>query len=103
MAKLIIPQNYLDELATLDVAIQELNDQKIKLLFDLLSIKPSTSDLEKMLDWELILVTVLDKQMAIQLNKLSAYIPNLKFVVREDQLLFTLLPGDKNRRVWKER
>ncbi|GGD34042.1 hypothetical protein [Flavobacterium orientale] len=103
MAKIIVPKKYLDEFAALDEAIQELNEGKIKLLFDLLSIKPSASDLEKMLDWELILVTVLDKQMAEQLNKISAYIPTLKFVVREDHSLFTLLPGDKKRRVWKER
>ena len=103
MTKIIIKQNYLDELAAFDVAIQELNEQKIKLLFKLLKIKPKPDDLVKILDWELILVTVKDKQMAVQLNKLSAYIPNLKFVVREDEYLFTLLPGDKKRRVWKER
>lgn len=103
MAKAIIPRYYLDELATLDEAIQELNDQKIKLLFEMLQIKLKASDLEKIMDWELILLTVKDKQMAVQLNKLSAYIPNLKFVVQEDEFLFTLLPGDKKRRVWKER
>ena len=103
MSKAIIPHYYLDELATLDEAIRELNDRKIKLLFEILEIKFRASDLKKILDWELILITVQDKQMAVQLNKLSAYIPNLKFVVREDEFLFTLLQGDKKRRVWKER
>ncbi|GGD17116.1 hypothetical protein [Flavobacterium orientale] len=102
MAKIIVPKKYLDEIVALDVAIQELNEQKIKLLFDLLSIKPSASDLEKILDWGIILVTVLDQQMVVQLNKLSAYMPTLKFVVREDYSLFTLLPGDKKRRVRKK-
>ena len=103
MSKAIIPHYYHDELATLDEAIRELNDRKIKLLFEILEIKFRASDLKKILDWELILITVQDKQMAVQLNKLSAYIPNLKFVVREDEFLFTLLQGDKKRRVWKER
>ena len=103
MSKAIIPHYYLDELATLDEAIRELNDRKIKLLFEILEIKFSASELEKIMDWELILLTVQDKQMAVQLNKLSAYIPNLKFVVRKDELLFTLFQGDKKRRVWKER
>jgi len=103
MSKAIIPHYYLDELATLDEAIRELNDRKIKLLFEILEIKFRASDLKKIMDWELILITVQDKQMAVQLNKLSAYIPNLKFVVREDEFLFTLLQGDKKRRVWKER
>lgn len=103
MSKAIIPHYYLDELAALDEAIQALNDQKIKLLFEMLQIKLKASDLEKIMDWELILLTVKDKQMAVQFNKLSAYIPNLKFVVREDEFPFTLLQGDKKRRVWKER
>ena len=103
MSIAIIPPYYLEELAALDEAIHELNNRKIKLLFEILEIKFSASELEKIMDWELILLTVQDKQMAVQLNKLSAYIPNLKFVVREDELLFTLFQGDKKRRVWKER
>ncbi|MBA4153121.1 hypothetical protein [Flavobacterium sp.] len=103
MAKIVVNSNYLEQLSALDEAIGGLNEQKIKLLFDMLAIVPHVADLEKMLGWELILVTVQDKQMAVQLNKFSAYIPNLKFVVRADAPLFTVMPGDKKRRVWKER
>ena len=103
MAKIIVPPSYLDALVALDVAIADLNEQKIRLLFELLGIELTDADWEKMKVWELIMITVLDKQMAVQLNKLSAYVPRLKFVVRTDCILFTLLQGDKKRRVWKER
>ncbi|MDP2160832.1 MAG: hypothetical protein Q8K02_10140 [Flavobacterium sp.] len=103
MSKIVVKRKYLKQLDELDEAIAVLNEKKIKLLFTMLGIKPSRADLEKMLEWELILVTVPDRQMAIQLNKLSAYIPTLKFVVRPDASLFTIMPGDKKRRVWKER
>lgn len=103
MSKVVVPPHYLDALTELNRAIEDLNEQKITLLLELLGIKPTDVEWEKMLVWDLILVTVLDKQMAVQLNKLSAYVPRLKFVVRTDLSLFTLMPGTKRRRVWKER
>ena len=103
MGKIIVPPSYLDALAALDVVIADLNEQKIRLFFELLGIELTDADWEKMKVWELIMITVLDKQMAVQLNKLSAYMPRLKFVVRADCVLFTLLQGDKKRRIWKER
>lgn len=103
MAKIIVPPSYLDALVALDVAIADLNEQKIRLLFEMLGIELTDADWEKMMVWELIMITVLDKQMAVQLNQLSAYVPRLKFVVQTDCVLFTLLQGDKKRRVWKER
>jgi hypothetical protein len=48
-------------------------------------------------------ITATDKPMAVQLNKLAAYIPNLKFTVDATQPLFTLMQGKKGKRVWKER
>jgi hypothetical protein len=103
MAKIFIKPRYLAQLAALDTAIQELNERKITVLFELLGIMPERADFIKILDWELILVTVVDQKMAVQLNRLSAYIPTLKFVVREDEPLFTVLQGNKKRRVWKPR
>ncbi len=103
MSKLVIEPNYLEELAALDNAISKLNFSKLEIIFRLLGMSFSPEDLKKLAVWDLILVSVMDKQMAVQLNKLSAYMPNLKFVVDPDQYLFTLTPGHKPRRVWKER
>lgn len=103
MSKVIIASEYLDQLVGLDAGIRSLNEEKIRLLFELLAIPISPNDFELLIKWELILVTVPDKQMAVQLNKLSAYVPNLKFVVDAEQPTFSLLQGKKPRRVWKER
>ncbi|GAA4023434.1 hypothetical protein GCM10022386_03000 [Flavobacterium cheonhonense] len=103
MAKAIIDPNCLIQLAALDAEIRALNVEKIRLLFTALEIKLTAVDFERLMVWELILVTVPDKQMAVQLNKLAAYIPNLKFVVDGTQTLFTLMQGSKAKRVWKER
>lgn len=103
MSKIIIHDRYYAQLRELDSAIAMLNAKKTRLLFEALGIAPNEKDLALMQEWDLILVAVPDKQMAIQLNKLSAYIPNLKFVVDAGRGLFTLSPGKKSRRVWKER
>lgn len=81
MSKATIDPDYLNQLAVLDSSVRELNTQKIKVIFDAIGIAVINSDFEKLMGWELILVTVPDKQMAMQLNKLCSYIPNLKFVV----------------------
>ena len=47
-------EELVDELATLDEAIRELNDRKIKLLFEILEIKFRASDLKKILDTNLL-------------------------------------------------
>lgn len=103
MAKVIIDPLYLKQLAALDTEIRLLNVEKIKLLFTALDISLTDVDFERLMGWELVLVTVPDKQMAVQLNKLAAYIPNLKFTADGTQDLFTLVQGSKSRRVWKER
>jgi hypothetical protein len=103
MSKVVPEPTYLKQLAQLDAQILELNSQKIELIFELLGICPKDHVLKLMLEWDLILVTVKDKQMAVQLNKLSAYVPNLKFIVEPDAPLFKLYPGENKRRVWKER
>lgn len=103
MSKIVINSRYLLQMSEIDVAIEKLNNAKLKLLFQAIGFKLSADDFEKLLVWDLILVCVPDKQMAVQLNKLSAYMPNLKFVVSPDAALFELRPGDKKRRVWKER
>lgn len=71
------------------------------MLFEALSIVLSADDFERVSGWDLILLTVSDKQMAVQLNKLSAYMPHLKFVISPDSELFSLRSGDEKRRVWK--
>lgn len=103
MAKVIIDPNHLTQLAALDADIRALNVEKIKTLFTALSINLTDADFERLMGWELVLVTVPDKQMAVQLNKLAAYIPNLKFTVEGTKPLFTLMPGHKAKRVWKDR
>lgn len=103
MSKIIIEPHYLQELAALDAAIAIQNRSKLRIIFQILGKDISRDDFDKLALWDLILVSVMDKQMAVQLNKLSAYMPNLKFVVDPEQDLFTLSPGSKSRRVWKER
>lgn len=103
MSKVIIDPTYLEQLSTLDASIDKLNTEKLRIIFELLALKVSSKDFDKFAQWELILIAVWDKQMAVQLNKLSAYMPNLKFVVDTDKDLFTIFPGEKLRRVWKER
>lgn len=98
-----IDPNHLAQLAALDSSIRELNIQKIKLIFDAIHLPISDVDFEKLMDWKLIILTVPDKQMSVRLNKLSSYIPNLKFVVDRTLPIFTLIQGNKSRRVWKER
>lgn len=103
MAKIIIASKFLNQLSELDHKIAMLNTAKIQLIFELLALDVTSEDFDKMKHWDLILISVMDKQMAVQLNKLSAYIPNLKFVVEPEMDLFSVYPGKKSRRVWKER
>lgn len=103
MARIEIEPQYLERLVGLDAEIKVLNDAKVRVLFEAIGLSVSEPDLPLLLDWDLILVTVPDKTMAVQLNKLSAYVPNLKFVVDGGVPLFTIKPGLKGRRVWKER
>jgi|GEM_PF-3263364 len=103
MSKLIIDAHNLEALDSLDASIADLNRTKLELIFKILGMSLSVEDFGTLATWDLILVSVKDKQMAVQLNKLSAYMPNLKFVVDPDQPLFSMAPGTKPRRVWKER
>jgi hypothetical protein len=102
MSIIVLKEKYLSQLADLNAEIDNLNNKKIKVLFEALGISMTDADLIKMIDWELIILTVPDKQMAVQMNKLSAYVPNLKFVV-DAKPIFTLSQGEKKRRVWKDR
>lgn len=103
MSKIEIDSKYLEQLSEIDASIDTLNKAKLKVLLKAIGMRLSADDFEKVSVWDLITVSVPDKQMAVQLNKLSAYMPNLKFVVNPDASLFELRPGDKRRRVWKER
>lgn len=102
MSKIILKTEYLLQLEDLDKEIRSINERKIRLLFEALGVPITEGDFTAMLDWELIALTVPDKQMSVQLNKLSAYIPNLLFVV-DPGPIFTVVQGAKKRRVWKNR
>ena len=86
----------------LDGIVADANNQKIVLLLDALCIKLSAADLALLLQWDLILIVVADRQMALQFNKMVAYVPNLKFVVDVEHDLFTILQGRKPKKVRKE-
>jgi hypothetical protein len=103
MSKVVPEPTYLKQLAELDAQLLELNSRKIQVILESLGACPTEDALQLMLEWDLIVVTVKDKQMAVQLNKLAGYVPNLKFVIKPDAPLFTLYPGENKRRLWKER
>ncbi|RZJ32949.1 MAG: hypothetical protein EOO51_15280 [Flavobacterium sp.] len=103
MSTISLTEKSLARLIELDNQIAALNTEKIKLLLASLGLTASESDFEKMLDWDLIIITVPDKQMGTQLNRLCAYVPNLKFVVDKEAGLFKAIQGSKGKRVWKDR
>jgi len=95
MASLIIPQDYLDGFGVVDAEMRVLHERKIRLFFELLGIQPSASDWECIKVWSCIVVTVPDRKMAGQLNNLMFNVPGIRFILRIDYPVFTLLPGDK--------
>ena len=103
MSEVTIDTRFLLRLQALDADLDAINEAKIDTIFQALGIKLSSLDREKMLGWECIVVSVPDRQMAVQLNKLAGYVPKLIFCVLPDQPLFTLSPGLKKRRVRKDR
>ncbi|TBX66651.1 hypothetical protein EZL74_10740 [Flavobacterium silvisoli] len=103
MATIEIQKDYMISLEALNAEIKVLNDAKVKIIFEALGLRIDTADFELLKTWNLIELSVPDRTMAVQLNKLSAYVPNLKFVVDDSKPLFTLTQGLKQRRVWKER
>lgn len=104
MAKVILDPHYLKQLEELDGLIRHANERKLAVLLEALGQGRTTpGELEKMLKWELITFSVPDKQMAVQLNKLSAYMPKVLFVVDTLEDIFTVKEGFKSRRVRKGR
>jgi hypothetical protein len=103
MSKVVLSDVFYKELQVLDAIVADANKRKIQLLFDALGIKLAAADFAMILEWDLILIVVADRQMAVQFNKLVAYVPNLKFVVDDEHELFAVLQGKKTKRVWKER
>ena len=103
MAKVELSASLYAKMQELDGVVAAANNQKIVLLLDALGIQLSAAELALLLEWELILIVVADRQMAVQFNKLVAYVPNLKFVVAAEHDLFTVLQGRKGKRVWKAR
>jgi hypothetical protein len=103
MSKVIIKSVYRKELAELDARIEALNASKLRVIFSALGINVSDDKFDDLSGWRLIKVSVPDKQMAVQLNKLSCYLPQLKFVIDPDSTLFTLRRGDYDRSTRKRR
>ncbi len=103
MSKVKIKSTYRKQLAELDASIETLNTAKLKVLFAALGIAVSKDEFGELLGWRLIKVSVPDRQMAIQLNKLSSYLPQLKFVIDPESELFTLRQGDFDRSTRKRR
>lgn len=103
MSKVVFDEAFYKALEELDGLVAAANNRKIRLLMEALGVPLDDADLAKILEWDLVLVTVADRPMAVQLNKLVAYVPNLKFVVDDKRELFSVLQGKKGKRVWKER
>ncbi|MGF1555598.1 hypothetical protein [Paucihalobacter sp.] len=103
MTKVKIQSTYRKQLAALDASIETLNREKLKVLFAALGIAVSKDEFDELLGWRLIKVSVPERQMAIQLNKLSSYLPQLKFVIDPESELFTLRQGDYDRSTRKRR
>lgn len=103
MSNIVIAPHYFSALSKLDADIAALNQQKIRVIFDLIGLRLAEQDLIAVLGWDLILVAVPDRSMVLQLNRLCAFVPNLKFVVDPTQPIFTLLQGARGRRVWRAR
>ena len=102
MPKIDIAAKHLEQLGLLDAETETLNKRKIAVVFDALGITPCPADLEKIMGWNLIAVAVPDRQMATQLNNLVPYVPKLIFEI-SDAPLFTIRPGEKKRRLRKDR
>lgn len=104
MAKVLLDPHHLKQLEELDGLIRHANERKLAILLEALGQGRQTPDgLEKMLAWELVTISVPDKQMAIQLNKLTAYMPKVLFIVDTGEAIFTVKEGFKSRRVRKGR
>ncbi|MFY7740179.1 MAG: hypothetical protein ACOVQC_06650 [Flavobacterium sp.] len=91
MAKIVLPNAFYTAMQELDGIVVEANNRKIRLLLEALGIALNDVDFAKILEWELVHITVADRQMALQFNKLVPYVPNLKFVVNDEHDLFTVL------------
>ena len=98
MATVELSDTLYAKMQELDGIVADANNQKIVLLLDALCIKLSAADLALLLQWDLILIVVADRQMALQFNKMVAYVPNLKFVVDVEHDLFTILQGRKPKK-----
>lgn len=103
MSHVLFDEDVTNRLAALDVAIAKLNQEKVTVLFEALAIRVSAAELAIMQEWDLILVAVPDRAMAIQLNRYVRYVPHVKFVVDAEAELFHISEGTRGRRVWKER
>jgi hypothetical protein len=103
MSHVLFDEGVTNRLVALDIAIAKLNQEKVTVLFEALAIRVSAAELAIMQEWDLILVAVPDRAMAIQLNRYVRYVPHVKFIVDAEAELFRISEGTRGRRVWKER
>lgn len=103
MAAIIINADFDQRLTAIDAEITALNKQKTALLLEAAGIKLTKTELDALLDWELLVVNVPDRGIMLQLNKLCRYVPNLKFTHDKQLPPFTIRQGTKARRIWKNR
>lgn len=98
MTKIEISEAFESTISNLEASITVLNNKKIRATLDELHIFPGQELFAIILDWKLILITALNRQMCIQMNSYCAYIRNLKFVVDDSKQLFSVLQGKKRKR-----
>jgi len=103
MSHVLLEEGIESRLASLDSAIAKLNKEKVSVLFEALGIYIPATDLAIMQEWDLILVSVPDRAMAVQLNRYVRYVPHLKFIVEAEAELFRISQGVRGRRIWKDR
>jgi len=101
--KLVVKKKCLQELTALDEEIRLLTNRKITSFLKSIGKEHDPRELAMILDWPLIAISVPQRSLALQLNKLLANCPNVIFVVEELDELFTVKQGFKKRRVRKDR
>jgi hypothetical protein len=101
--KLVVKKKCLQALTAMDEEIRVLTNRKIEVFLKSIGKEYDPRELAMILDWPLIAISVPQRSLALQLNKLLANCPNVIFVVEELDELFTVKQGFKKRRVRKDR
>lgn len=103
MAQVQLEDSLMEQLRKIDDEIRLLNHRKVKAFLEGLGAPYSPGDLDRLLEQPLLLVKVPTRSMALQLNRIVQYVPNLHFEGDAGCALFTIVPTNKGRRIWKKR